>query len=93
MILDLLEIDGVPEPGCLEQVPRITPQRGHLGELVPVALEVAVVHRVEPNERREQPDIRFGDGVPHQETLMGQSLLQPVQRSEEPIIGCFIGRL
>src|SRR6266496_4485907 len=46
VLLDLREVDGVAEPRCLEQVARVGPQHRHLGQLLPVALEVAVVDPV-----------------------------------------------
>ncbi len=45
VLLDLLEVDRLAEARRLEQVARVRPQHRHLGELLPVALEVAVVDR------------------------------------------------
>src|SRR3954451_10965661 len=53
VLLDLVEVDRVPEPRSLEQVARVRPQHRHLGQLAPVALEVAVVDGVEPDQRGE----------------------------------------
>src|ERR671926_197780 len=50
VLLDLHEVNGVPEAGRLEQVPRIGPQDRHFTEFVPVALEVAVVHGIEARQ-------------------------------------------
>ena len=66
VLLDLDEVDGVAEARRLEQVARVRPQHRHLGQLGPVALEVAVVDRIEAGQRGEQPDVGLGDGVAHQ---------------------------
>ena len=93
VLLDLDEVDGVAEAGRLEQVPRVGPQHRHLGELVPVALEVAVVDGVEAGQRGEQPDVGLGDGVADQIPLVRQPLGQPVKRGEQPVVGFVVGLL
>src|SRR4051794_8228142 len=50
--LDVVEVDRVPEARRLEQIPRIRPQHRQLRQLVPVALEVAVIDGVEACQRR-----------------------------------------
>ena len=72
--LDVVEVDGVAEAGGLEQVPGVRPQHRHLAQLLPVALEVAVVDRVEADQRGEQPHVGLGDGVADQVALVGQPL-------------------
>src|SRR4051812_35334700 len=54
VLLDLLEVGVVAEASCLEEVAGVAPQRRHLGQLVAVALEVAVVDRVEAGKGREK---------------------------------------
>src|SRR5512142_1097348 len=71
---DVVEIDGVAKPWGLEQVAGVGPQHRHLGELVPVALEVPVVDRVEADQGGEQPDVSFGDGVTYQVPLPAQAV-------------------
>src|SRR3954447_8002277 len=55
--LDVVEVDRLAESARLEQVTRIGPQHWHLGQLVAVALEVAVIDGVEARKRREQPNV------------------------------------
>jgi hypothetical protein len=93
VLLGLAEVDRVAEPGGLEQVPGVGPQHRHLGELVPVALEVAVVDRVEPDQRGPQPHVRLGDRVAHQVPAGGQPLGQPVQPGEQGPVGVVVGGL
>jgi hypothetical protein len=91
--LGLLEVDRVAEPGRLVQVARVSPQHRHLGELVPVALEVVVVDGVEPDQRGPQPDVGLGDRVARQVTPGGQPFGQPVEPGEQRAVGLLVGRL
>jgi len=91
--LDLVEVDGVAEPRGLEQVAGVRPQHRHLGELVAVALEVAVVDRVEPHQRREEADVCLGDRVAHQVATIGQPGLQPVHGDPQRVVGLDVRRL
>ena len=93
MLLDLREVRRVAEAGGLEQVAGVAPQRAELGQLLPVALEVAVVDGVEAGQRREQPDVGLGDRVAHEVAAVGQPLLEPVQRGEQPLVGLVVGAL
>ena len=67
---DVDEVDRVAEAGGLEQVAGIGPQHRHLGQLLAVALEVAVIHGVEPDQGREQADVGLGDRVADQVALV-----------------------
>ncbi len=74
--LDLVEVDRLPEARRLEQVARVAPQGGQLAQLLAVALEVAVVDRVEPDQGREEPHVGLGDLLTHQVTTAGQAVLE-----------------
>jgi len=91
--LDLVEVDGVAEPRGLEQVAGVRPQHRHLGELVAVALEVAVVDRVEPHRRREEAHVCLGDRVAHQVATIGQPCLQPVHGDPHRVVDLDVRRL
>lgn len=93
MLLDLHEIDGVAEAGRLEKIPGIGPQRGHLAQFLPVALEMAVVDGVEPDQRGEQPHVGFRNGVSHEVPLAGEALLKPVQGGPEAGVRSVVGVL
>ncbi|MCY1223315.1 hypothetical protein D9M72_354360 [compost metagenome] len=93
MLLDLHEIDGVAEAGRLEQITGIAPQRRHLAQFLPVALEMAVVDGIEPDQRGEQPHIGFRDGVSHEVPLAGEAFLQPVQGGPEAGVRSVVGIL
>ena len=82
--LDLVEVDGVAEARRLEQVAGVGPQHRVLGELVPVALEVAVIDGVEAHQRGEEPDVGLGDGVADQVALARQPLARASETAEEP---------
>ena len=90
MPLDLREVGGVAEAGGLEEVACVGPQHGQLAELVPVALEVPVVDGVEADQRREQPDVGLGDRVADEVALVGEPVRQPVQGSEQLLVGAVV---
>jgi hypothetical protein len=93
VLLSLLKVDRVAEPRGLEQVPGVGPQHRHLSQLVPVALEVTVVDRVEADQRGPQPDVGLGDRVADQVPPGGQPLGQPVQPGEQGQVGVLVGVL
>src|SRR5450759_5383484 len=59
------------------QVGGVGPQHWHLGQLGPVALEVAVVAGIEADQRREESDAGLGDRVPDEGALRLQPVRQP----------------
>ncbi|CAM2794067.1 hypothetical protein DEAB109302_00980 [Dermacoccus abyssi] len=83
VLFDLREVDRVAEAGRAEQVPRVRPQHRHLGELVAVALQVAVVDGVETREGREEAHVGLGDVLAHEVATGGEALLEPVHRLEQ----------
>lgn len=91
--LDLGEVDSVAEPGGLEQVTGIGPERRHLRQQVAVGLEVAVVDGVESRERREQPHVGLGDGVADEEALGRQAFVEDVELCEQAVVGPVVGFL
>ena len=93
MALDVHEVDRVAEAGRLEQVPGVGPQHRQLGQLLAVALEVAVVDGVEPGQRREQADVGLGDRVADEVALVREPLRQPVEAGEQAVVGPLVGPL
>jgi hypothetical protein len=93
MLLGLPEVDGVAESRRLVQVARVGPEHRHLAELASVALEVAVVHRIEPDQRGPQPHVRLGDRVARQVTTGRQPLGQLVEPGEQLAVGVLVGGL
>lgn len=85
MLLDLLEVDGVAEPGGLEQIAGVAPECGEVCEALTIALEVRVVDRVEPDERREQSYVRLCDPVSHEIAAGREALLDRVECGEEAV--------
>jgi hypothetical protein len=70
---DVIEVDGVAETWCLEEISRVGPEHGHLRELLTIALEVPVIHGIETHESAEEPYVDFGDRVADKVTLVGVS--------------------
>jgi len=93
VLLDLYKINGVAEARRLEQIPGIGPQHRHLRQLLSIAFEVAMVDGVEAGQRGEQPDIGLGDAVANEIALIRQSVRQPVESGEQPVVGRIVGPL
>jgi hypothetical protein len=66
MLLDLHEVDGVPEARRLKEVACVGPQNRHLGQFLPVAFAECVVDGIESDKSGEEPDVRLGDGIANQ---------------------------
>ena len=79
VLFDLHEIDRVTKPGRLKQISRIPPQVLHLSELVPVCLEMTVVHGVKSSKSRKEPHVGFGDRVPHEKASRCEPFFEPVK--------------
>src|SRR3569833_1435583 len=93
VLLDLREVDRVAEAGGLEEIAGVRPEHRHLGELVPVALEVPVVDGVEAGERREQPDVGLGDRVADEVAARREAFLQQVEAAEQLAVRALVGVL
>ena len=63
--LDMIEVHGFRNPFLLKQILEIPEQVRIVDDPPDVALEVTVIYRVEPNQRREQVPIGLRDLIPH----------------------------
>ena len=64
MPLDMVEVHRVGDAVCLIEIFQIAEQVWVIDDASDVALEVAVVHRIEPHQRDEQPPIGFDECRP-----------------------------
>src|SRR5579884_4145798 len=90
---DVREADRLSNTGDLVKVARIAPQVWIIDDAPEVALEVAVVNRVEAHQRGEQSPV--GLGAPHAKEVARtrKPPLQPVERFEqrrEDRLVCFL---
>jgi hypothetical protein len=90
---DVIEVDGVAETWCLEEISRVGPEHGHLRELLTIALEVPVIHGIETHESAEEPYVDFGDRVADKVTLVGETIAQLIKSREENVVSLFVGLL
>ncbi len=90
---DVVHEDRVRHARHLIQRARVIPQIRIIDDAAAVALEVAVIDRIEPHQRGEQTPVGLGHAVAHQEALVRQPLLQPVERIEQRVDGIFVGFL
>ena len=64
MTLDVIEIDGIGDAGLLIQIHQITLQIWVIDNTSQIALEMAVIDRVEPNKRAKKPPVRLNNTAP-----------------------------
>ena len=64
MTLDVIEIDGISDARLLIQVHQIALQIWVIDDTPEIALEMAVIDRVEPNKRAKKPPVRLDNTVP-----------------------------
>src|SRR5215218_664501 len=91
--LDVVEVDGLRDPGHLVEVAQVRVQAGVVRDPPQVALEVAVVDGVEAHQRREQPPVGERLRVAHQVALAPEALVEHVERVEEREHGLLVGLL
>ena len=91
--LDVPEIHRFGDAGHLVELAQETRQVRVVGDAAQVALEVAHVHRVEADERGEQPPVGFGQRVAAGVAGFRQAFFQPVESSEQWYYRIFIGLL
>ena len=75
MALDVVEADRLLDPRLRAKLVAIAPQICIVGDAADVALEVADINRIETDQRGEQPDIRFRQGIAEQEAAGRQPVL------------------
>src|SRR3546814_5501759 len=93
VVLDVMQVHRVGDTGHLVELAGVAPQVGVVDETLPVALEVAVVDRIEAHQRGEQAPVGFGHPVAQQVALAREALLQVVERREERVVGFLVGLL
>ena len=72
---DLREINRRSHPGQLIDIAQPALQMLEVPEMREVALEVAVIDRVESHAGGEQPDVGLGQSVAHHEALGSEPLV------------------
>src|SRR5690606_3342473 len=91
--LDVLEVDGVGDAGNLVELAQVARQVREVGDAPAIALEVAVVDRIEAHQRREQAPVRLGDAIADQVALSGEPSIELVERCEQLLEGLRVGGL
>jgi hypothetical protein len=79
MTLDVIKIDGVGNAWMLIQIHQIILQIWVVDDAPQIALEMPVIHHVEPDERAEKSPIGFHDSVVEKKTTLRQTLLQLIE--------------
>ena len=59
MALDVIEIHGTGDSINLIKIAKVTVQARVINDPADVAFKMAIVNRVEPNQRDEKPPVRF----------------------------------
>ncbi|MNE51780.1 hypothetical protein D3C80_1464250 [compost metagenome] len=63
----MVDIDRVAHARNVQYPHHIGLQRGIIGDAAKIAFEQAVIGGIEPHQRHEKPDIRFGQQIAEQE--------------------------
>jgi hypothetical protein len=71
VVLDVQEIDGLPDIGVLVERARIVPKSGVVCERPAVALEIPVIDGIKPHQGCEQTDFGFGPGHLRPDRVVG----------------------
>src|SRR5260370_35188923 len=69
--LDVIEIDGLGDTRVLVEVQEIALQVRIIEDALDVTFEVAVIDRIEANERAEQAPVRLHDPMPEEIAVRG----------------------
>src|SRR5882757_4708978 len=80
---DVLEVHGRCDPRPLVYVTDITRQIEIVGNRSDVALKMAEIDGVKPDQRCEETDVRLGQMIAEKEAAPRQTLFDPIQRLEE----------
>src|SRR5690606_28703913 len=92
-LLDVVDIHRVADPRQVEHPLHIGGEIGVFGEAPQIALEQAMIGRVEADKGDEQTNVGLGKGWSKQERTFGQKRLHLVQHGEHAAIGLVIGDL
>jgi hypothetical protein len=84
MPLDVIEVHGVRDRWPLIELAREFHEVRIVGDSADIALEVQVVDRVEPDQRRKQPPVRFRDPGSAKIPAGPEHLLKLIQSVEDP---------
>ena len=79
---DVVEINRLFDAGILVELAGIGPEMGIVDELADIALEMPDIHRVEPDQSREQPPIGLLS-VADKVTLAGKTRFKVVELGEK----------
>ena len=71
--LDVIEIDGLGDTRVLVEVQEIALQVRIIEDALDVTFEVAVIDRIEANERAEQAPVRLHDPMPEEIAVSGEA--------------------
>lgn len=80
---DVVERHGARHTGPLIQLTGVGPEVGIVDDPCLVALEMALVDLVEPDQRGEQTPVRLGDAPAGKVALPRQDVFEPVERVEQ----------
>src|SRR6056297_4203018 len=79
MARDMVEIHRLRHTRPLVEFADVGPERGVVDDPLAVALEMPVIDRVEPDERREEAPVGLGDAVAREVALTGQARFECIE--------------
>ena len=87
---DVIEIHRPGDAWLLVEIEQIALQVGIIDNAAHGAFEMAVIDRIETNQRAKEPPVGLHDAVAEEVALLGEARLEFVQRGEEFASGRFI---
>ncbi len=93
MLFDMSEIRGVAEGRHGVQAFQVSPQVWHVANAIAVAFEMAVIDRVETDQRCIEANIGLCQPFADQKRMLRKPRFDRIQRGKQRIIGFFISLL
>ena len=93
MPFDVIEVHSLGNAVDLVEIFQIPVEMAVVDDPSKIALEVAVIDRIKPDQGDEEPPVRLGDLRAEEIAAIGEALLHPIERLEEPAHSPFVSGL
>jgi hypothetical protein len=90
---DVIEVHRIRNAANLIEIPQIPVQVRVISDPADIAFEMAMVDRVEANQRHEEPPVRFKRQIAKEVSPVRQHFFQLIERFKEQIGSLFVGTL
>lgn len=90
VVADVVEMGGLCHAFDLVKLTGVGPKVRVFDQLAAITFEMPMVNDIEPNERRPETPIGFGQGVACQITVGREDAFEPIEAVEQRAYGFFI---